>query len=487
MTGRPTNHSRLFGKEKMKLSPPRMQIYYHEEPALEFGSGRLHVDPKSGITRFGPRSIDQKNRHPSTVKVGFIGTGKTIAATEHWLKSCALGVSGGEFHQDFPGFNTDRGYFAGLDFSEAWQEQITQHELERICCIKRSRDRFDACVELIADKMRILSQKENSPNYVILALPDELVKKCETVDYVDKNLGRVHRDLRIVIKSHAMVHHLPTQIVRERIVSSDEKSKDIDHPSRIAWDLFSGLYYKAGGIPWSPTELRAGTCYIGVSFHRPIGSRQGNYFTSIAQAFDEHGDGLVLRGQDFSWDEKKDGPSPHLSADLASELVEKVLERYRKEIHQNPVRVVIHKTSQYWPDEREGFRNGIRSVNYYDLVSVYPTSQIRLLRDARYPVLRGTRFSLGDMHLLYTTGYLPALETYPHGHIPSPLRVFDHIGDSDIAAVLDEVLVLSKMNWNSSAFCGLLPITVRFSRLVGNIIKEVGPDREPMPQYKYYI
>ena len=471
----------------MKLTPPQLSVHYHEEPALEFGGGRLHVDPKSGITRFGPRSIDQKNRHPSSIKVGLIGTGTTISTTEHWICSCASGVPGGDAHQDFPGFDKDRGYFSSLEFSSTWHEQITQHELERVRNIRRKRDRFEACVDLVADKIRILSQKENPPDYVVLAFPDELIRGCETVDYVDKDLGRVHRDLRVAVKSHAMEHRLPTQIVRERVVLADESSKDIDHPSRVAWNLFSGLYYKAGGIPWSPAGLRTGTCYIGISFHKSIGSRQGNYFTSVAQAFDEHGDGLVLRGQDFSWDERRDGPSPHLSADLATELVERVLERYRKEIHQNPVRAVIHKTSQFWPDEREGFRNGLRGVDYYDLVSVFPTSQIRLLRDARYPVLRGTRFSLANMHLLYTTGYIPALEAYPHGHIPSPLRVFDHIGDSDIADVLDEILVLSKMNWNSAAFGGLLPVTVRFSRLVGNIMKEIGPDREPMPQYKYYI
>jgi len=37
------------------------------------------------------------------------------------------------------------------------------------------------------------------------------------------------------------------------------------------------------------------------------------------------------------------------------------------------------------------------------------------------------------------------------------------------------------------AALGGLPITVKFSRLVGEIMREVPGDREPLPQFKFYI
>lgn len=123
----------------------------------------------------------------------------------------------------------------------------------------------------------------------------------------------------------------------------------------------------------------------------------------------------------------------------------------------------------------------------YDLVSLSPTSDARLLRAGQYPPLRGTLFSVGAVSYLYTTGYLPALGKYPHGHVPSPLRVADHVGDTTPAELLREVMVLTKMNWNSANMAGLLPITLRFCRLVGDVLREVPADREPEPKYKFYL
>jgi hypothetical protein len=34
---------------------------------------------------------------------------------------------------------------------------------------------------------------------------------------------------------------------------------------------------------------------------------------------------------------------------------------------------------------------------------------------------------------------------------------------------------------------GLMPITLRFSRLVGDILREVPDSQTPQPKYKYYM
>ena len=70
---------------------------------------------------------------------------------------------------------------------------------------------------------------------------------------------------------------------------------------------------------------------------------------------------------------------------------------------------------------------------------------------------------------------------------PTPLQVADHVGDTTKADLLREVMVLTKMNWNSANVCGLEPITLRFSRLVGDVLREVPNDREPQPKYKFYM
>lgn len=471
----------------MKTDAATVRCELFDEPSLEFASSRLHLCPKRGITIFGPRSLDMGKRHPDIVRVGFIGTGETIDSATRWLESCADGVEGDETNYRFPGFRADRGFFSDLSFDADTVERLTLRELEALARPRTKRERFEQAVALLDDKLRLLSQRDRPPDYVVLALPTELVKAQGRVDYCDKQAGEVHRDLRRAIKASAMKYRLPTQILLQRTTEATPGSKDVDHLSKCAWNFFTGLYYKTGGVPWMPAGLSNGTCYVGISFHQLLGSKNSGYFTGLAQAFDEQGNGLVLRGQDFVWDVGKHGNSAHMPAPIAEELVSRVLKRYRDELKQSPRRVVIHKTTQFWPEERAGLQSALSGVDQFDLVAVRPTEDIRLFRDARYPILRGSHISLGDMHLLYTTGYISALQGFPHGHVPLPLKLTDHFGDSSIATVLKELMMLTKMNWNSANFGGLLPITLRFSKLVGEIMKEIPNSAEPLPQFKYYM
>jgi len=480
-------------RPKDRSSPPRraaalptVSCEYLEEPSLLFGAGREHVFTRTGLGLFGPRTLDQAGRHPSEIRVGFVGSGQSIDAARSWVESCLDGVKNSTPWDEFPGFREDRGFFSRLVLDDNWVNTITQHELAEVAKPRLLRERFQIALQLVSDKLKLLSERDQPPAYVVLALPDTLLEHCRVVDYQDSELGQVHRDFRRALKAEAMKSRLPTQILLQRTTQARPDDAQVDPKWKCAWNFFTTLYFKAGGIPWSPTELSPGSCYVGVSFFRPLGSARSVLRSSVAQAFDEHGDGLVFRGQDFRWDETQQGPSPHLDAARARNLLELVLKRYEDEMGQKPKRVVIHKTSRFWPEEREGFQAALEGVSAFDLLSVCPTSEARLLRAGQYPPLRGTHFQVGDTHFLYTTGFIPALNAYPHGHVPSPLQVADHVGDSAIKALLQEVLVLTKMNWNSASFAGLMPMTLRFSRLVGDIMREVPDDREPLPGLKYY-
>jgi hypothetical protein len=129
-----------------------------------------------------------------------------------------------------------------------------------------------------------------------------------------------------------------------------------------------------------------------------------------------------------------------------------VLARYQQEMKQTPRRVVIHKTSQYWPKEREGFRAALSNrVTHYDLLSLSRQSVVRLITASKYPPLRGTRFSIGNLDFIYTTGFLAELSEFHGLHVPAPLRISDHVGqDTSREVLLKELLILTKMNWNSA-------------------------------------
>ncbi len=82
---------------------------------------------------------------------------------------------------------------------------------------------------------------------------------------------------------------------------------------------------------------------------------------------------------------------------------------------------------------------------------------------------------------------MPTLDRVLGIHVPSPILIADHIGyDTPREDLTKELLSLSKLNWNSIQPGGLMPITLRFARQCGNIMREIG-DEEPKPNYKFYM
>jgi hypothetical protein len=465
----------------LELASPRTRAEWLDEPALLFADGKRHVDPKVGIPLFGPRTLGT-SRHKNEVHVGFIGTAESVANARKFYQDCCQGVAGDDNNEPFPGCLPDRGFRCTLTTDLV--ETIREHEYSQVIGTRKKRDRFEALLQVLHQKLHLITQRDHPLDYIVLVVPPELFLKCRSVEYKDKGRS-IYRNLRRSFKALAMRFDKPTQILLETTTDLVGQGRSTVHPARIAWNLFTGLYFKVEGLPWGPTNLTPGTCYVGISFFRPLGE-SSTLRTSVVQAFDEKGDGLVLRGHKFHWDEQKYGKSPHLPAEQAKQLIDMVLEKYEQENERLPQRIVIHKTSRFEPEEQDGFQQALKRVSRFDLVSLCPTSEVRLLRAGQYPPLRGTVFHVGDVSYCYTSGYLRS-KGYPHGHVPSPLQIADHKGDTPRTDLLREVLVLTKMNWNSANIFGLMPITLRFSRLVGDILREVPENETPKAKYKFYM
>ncbi len=90
--------------------------------------------------------------------------------------------------------------------------------------------------------------------------------------------------------------------------------------------------------------------------------------------------------------------------------------------------------------------------------------------------------------MLFTTGYIPCLGTYPGPATPRPLRIKAQQLDTSMNLVARDILGLSKLDWNSSAFCNRLPVTIGVSRKVGAIMAElINFGGTPPQSYKFYM
>lgn len=504
------------------------------EPLLAFGGQHRHPDQKTGLGLYGPYTLPAATEPPiSTVTVGIVGPPGMMADAEQWLAACRgiLRNDGSEpfLYPHFPGMNTSPPFQCQLQTGDTWRESIKQSDLAAALGSPNFYERIKAVVRLYVNAIRVLCERDPRPSVILCCIPQDVVDVCTvktlrggeevrrrltpaektglkaaragqgflfpdmnpTLGIEDQQQG--HQNLRRGIKAETMQLGIPTQLVWPLTLSltDQEPLPGQRRPQDIAtraWNLTTALYHKAGAAPWRLAEIEPGVCFVGVSFYRDHSGAAPTLRTSMAQAFTAAGDGYVLRGNSFEWNVAKQGPSPHLDAKNAAALMRGVLELYQRQNRGSfPTRMVVHKSSRYWDDELAGFRESCALVPQTDFIAL-GWRGIQFYRPGLYPPLRGTyvRFSETDL-LLYTVGYVPYLRTYPGARVPQPLGIVEHHGDSPWDLVLKEILALTKMNWNTADFACSEPITLAFSRRVGQILAELPPHVTPRPEYRFYM
>ena len=90
-------------------------------------------------------------------------------------------------------------------------------------------------------------------------------------------------------------------------------------------------------------------------------------------------------------------------------------------------------------------------------------------------------------NLLYTRGSVPYYATYPGMYVPRPLKFEMAQTDSSARRVAEELLALTKLNWNNTQFDGGLPITMRVAHEVGKVLKYVPEGGIVQPRYSFYM
>ncbi len=508
----------------------KFRVWFQKEPNLVFGKSVVCPDPKTGISLYGPYCLpDQEHPSPFEIRVGIVGSGDTISLTKRFIGKCSDKIVSNKSNRNlfpsFPGMSLDTQFQCSLLTSETWEELITEGELEKIPKINEFYKRMEYAVNLFVDGAKKLSTKTPAPNVIVCALPKSVVDYCAT--YIDR-FGRTRRhrytkferdikkmkkkgqtflkdffpdphsleileskdkhftNFRRGLKAETMSTGIPTQIIQETTLENTLNGKgNIQDEATVAWNFCVAMYYKGGGYPWKLADVDKDACYIGISFFKDI-SDFISMQTSIAQIFSDTGEGLVMKGEDFKWDERR-GKSPHLTKEQAKKLIGDAIDFFKKNMKRKPKRVVVHKTSRYWPDELEGFQQAIKDKNIYskDFLTL-ERRNIRFARMGNFPPLRGTIIQLPNKNLLlYTKGFIPYQKTYPGVRVPKPIEILEHHGDSSADKICKEVFALTKMNWNSSDFAGSMPITLAFSKRVGQVLSH--EPRNPRPEYKFYM
>ena len=486
-----------------------------------FGRGQTSDDPREGLFFFGPIGGSAK---PTRMRIGVVGTPNGIRLYRLWVRSIKRPIpapSASPHHLFFPGFEE----VFGAEWPEDPVRELVVSETE-ITSALRIADRHIAvyrCVSLFVAAIDAhLRNDDANVDLWFVIVPEDVylfgrplsrvpMMERTSVDVrLNVRLARrlkrepslfqedmeaavpydFHTDFHHQLKARLIATKAVTQILRESTLSFLDPERisrrRVQDSATVAWNLTTSSYFKAGGRPWKLATVREGTCYVGLVFRQQPIDDDGRIACCGAQLFLDSGDGLVFKGALGPWYSEKLREF-HLPRDKAHELLSAVLKAYRDAVGDLPKQVVIHGRSRFTRDEWEGFREAAGTVEVLG-VRILRSSELKIFSSTRLAPLRGLAYAQSATSAyLWSSGFIPKLATYPGREVPSPLAIELTHGDLAIENVLEDVMQLTKLNFNGCFYSDGYPVTLRFANSIGEILTSAPVEPGvPLP-FRHYI
>ena len=503
------------------------KLIHLPEPTLLFGHGQSVEDPRDGLSLFGP--FDPAQTYG--IRYGVIGTKTGIQRFADWVERIQHPVveeKPTRLRPPFPGFEAA----FGIPFSPSplIQVEFQEGDLNKHVHLgdrfKRTYETAGFFTERIAEALRT---EDERPDLWFIIATEDVYKYCRPAQTVEKEHrieaadtmkpGEAHRltkqpalfgewnkaaipyqydpDFRNQIKGRLLSQKILTQVIRESTLAHREFLNKAGKPTRqldklqseIAWNLGSAIYYKVGGKPWKLNGVRKGVCYVGLAYKRDEKNADPQAACCAAQMFLDSGDGVVFKGDVGPWMTGKRGHF-HLKTNAAYELLSQAIESYKAK-HDNvpPDELFIHGKIRFDEPEWNGFLEAAGKHTNIVGVKIDDADDFRLYREqGSMPIMRGIAW-LQDHRSAYlmSRGFTPRLQTYPGKEVPRPLFVEICRGEAPIETVLQDVLALTKLNYNSCRYADGVPVTLKFADAVGEVLVS-GPTvpKAPLP-FRHYI
>jgi len=482
-----------------------------EEPQLYFSNNKTCIDPQVGLLNFGPNGgLAIGKEQKITITAGIIGTTQSVNATKIFLKILSNRIAAEDTGSveykgiDFPGM----GLQSPLKFELVIDQNcVLKLEKDFIRKLSENLDRKDRIRQVVDEYCRqfdLMIDAYPKPNVILLPLDQEIIDLCKDPALKSERIIFQNRDFGDPASSSASMfdfhNHIKaqaaspkrnfvTQMISPKTLAFSEEKQNA---ALIAWNFSVGTFYKATGVPWKLADINENTCYVGISFYREINRGNMSVRASIAQVYMRTGESQVITGRPFRWDQKTQGRQVKLDFNQMSEIVGDSIKIFHAQRHKLPERIVVHKSSSFTKEEMSGCLDAANNIDEVDLVHISEYTAFRAYHTkCDFPVVRGTLITKNENSseaFLFTSGYVPALGTYPGPAVPRPLYLHCPRIDTSIELIATDILGLSKLDWNSATFYTRLPVTLSVSEKVGNILAEMVLANIPPPtSYRYYM
>ena len=496
----------------------KSDITHLSEPKLQFGASK-HIDIRFGLRDYGPFDSGSP-RQPQHIRVGVAGTPETVQKLTSWLDSLRDGVPAKESkfanrYIDFPGFGSGRTLSSEIAVHQSATTPVSPRRIDGIIDKHGVNRAIEKIANLFFEELSHLSSSRNV-DVLFCAAPEEVYllrhapreheqgKLDKDKLGVENDAGEIpprrysyRVDFHNLLKAQCLLLSTPTQFIwpptytGEKTEIPGRQTYPLQDEATRAWNLYVALYYKAGGVPWRLVRNRSDfeSCFVGISFYKSLDEEQAH--SSVAQIFNERGEGLIMQGGPA--ERSGEDRQLHLSGDDARQLLTDTLQIYRREHGHAPARLVVHKTSPFSEKEKAGLWEAAESerIEFMDLLHVRE-SKTRLFRKGYHPPLRGTFANLDrDHNHLYTVGSVNFYQMTMSNHVPRSLQFRMRDSSSTPSQLAEEILKLTKMNWNNTQISQMMPVTIEAARHVGELLKyancEGMPTKALAPEYSYYM
>lgn len=520
-------------------------LKYYPEPRLTFGNGQVAEDPRDGLMLFGPNEKFSQ----TSLKAGVVGTLEGVELYKSFVKKLQSPIiSMKKMYGNEIEIEAQRPSFVGFEatYGIEWNEtpvlnkHLPEVQINAILEEKNKKKRTRTLVDFYAQKIIESKQKDDKrvdiwfiivPRSVYIkcrfgAKGEELSKKLDNKiallnegqislypDYDEdlKELEKLKEDssdfhnllkavlLKNKVESPVQIFVEPTLRFRDKL-RNKELSEDMK--SHLAWTTSVAIYYKLGNKPWVLNDVRKDVCYLGLIFKKLPDKSNKHSVCSAAQMFLEDGDGSIFRGNiGLFKSERAEGY--HLDENSAESLLGMALDDFFESKGYYPKELFIHGRVKFQDKEWNGFNNALESRNAetnLNGILIKDTrsdarKKIKIFKDTdrkgqdnNYGIMRGLAWHVDEKSgYLFTRGYIPRTNSTNHLETANPLYIEINRGSSEIDVVMKDILALTKLNYNACIYGDGLPVTLRFSDLIGNILTATSEWQSEMRQFKYYI